>query len=113
VAIGDKLFLEPSAYNLTSGSKIIDRIGPREGCHTYVGTKDALIYRGKGRVISMWGQNTRKVSNWTRLRPSCWLSVIPAGGMLMVPEGGGGCSCGGWMETSLAFRPIKKREEKK
>ena len=25
--------------------------------------------------------------------------------MLLIPEGGGGCSCGGWMETSLGFIP--------
>ena len=116
VAVNGRLFLEPSAFDLKTGSKVVDRIGKRSGCHTYVGTRDALIYRGSGRQIAMWGQDTRKVSTWNRLRPSCWLSVVPAAGMLLVPEGGGGCSCGGWMETSLAFRPranIKKTKEEK
>ena len=90
---------------------MVDQIGRRSGCHTYVGTKDALIYRGAGRQIAMWGQETKKVTAWNRLRPSCWLSVVPAAGMLLVPEGGGGCSCGGWMETSLAFRPRVKAKE--
>jgi hypothetical protein len=105
VAVSGKLFLEPCGYDLASGKRIHDKIGAREGCHTYVGTADALIYRGQKRQIAMWGQETHKVTSWPRLRPSCWLSVIPAAGMLLVPEGGGGCSCGGWMETSLAFRP--------
>ena len=105
VAVNDRLFLEPSAFDLKTGKKVVDQIGRRSGCHTYVGTRDALIYRGAGRQIAMWGQESRKVSTWNRLRPSCWLSVVPAAGMLLVPEGGGGCSCGGWMETSLAFRP--------
>ena len=108
VAVSGKLFLEPCAYDLTSGERVLNKIGAREGCHTYVGTADALIYRGRKRQIAMWGQTNHKVSSWPRLRPSCWLSVIPAAGMLLVPEGGGGCSCGGWMETSLAFRPKPK-----
>jgi len=113
VAVNDRLFLEPSAFDLKTGKKVIDQIGRRSGCHTYVGTRDALIYRGAGRQIAMWGQETKKVSTWNRLRPSCWLSVVPAAGMLLVPEGGGGCSCGGWMETSLAFRPRLKATKTK
>tara|TARA_Y100001934_G_scaffold16216_1_gene19489 strand:+ start:6101 stop:8932 length:2832 start_codon:yes stop_codon:yes gene_type:complete len=113
VAINGRLFLEPSAFDLKTGKKVIGQIGRRSGCHTYVGTKDALIYRGNGRQIAMWGQETQKTTTWNRLRPSCWLSVVPAAGMLLVPEGGGGCSCGGWMETSLAFRPRASGQETK
>ena len=113
VAVNDRLFLEPSAFDLKTGKKVIEQIGRRSGCHTYVGTRDALIYRGAGRQIAMWGQETKKVSTWNRLRPSCWLSVVPAAGMLLVPEGGGGCSCGGSMETSLAFRPRLKATKTK
>jgi hypothetical protein len=25
--------------------------------------------------------------------------------MLLAPEGGGGCSCGNWLETSVGFLP--------
>ena len=42
------------------------------------------------------------------LRPGCWLSTIPANGMLLSPEGGGGCSCGKWMEASIGFMPINR-----
>ena len=84
------------------------KVGAREGCHTYIGAGDTLIYRGTGRVVSVWDRNTETVTNWPRLRPSCWLSFIPANGMLLLPEGGGGCSCGGWMETSIGFAPSLK-----
>ncbi|MFT4559734.1 MAG: hypothetical protein ACI92S_005127, partial [Planctomycetaceae bacterium] len=30
-------------------------------------------------------------------------------GMLLAPEGGGGCSCGSWMETSIGFMPTARR----
>ena len=49
--------------------------------------------------------NPAKATSWKRLRPDCWLSTIPAAGMVLSPEGGGGCSCGGWSETSVGFMP--------
>jgi outer membrane protein assembly factor BamB len=108
--IGNTVFLEPHGYNLASGERLENEIGRHEGCATYLATEDALIYRGTGRRISMWDPETGKTSSWTRLRPGCWLSTIAGGGMVLSPEGGGGCSCGGWMETSLAFMPIGEAE---
>jgi hypothetical protein len=101
----DRFYLEPRAFDLRTGEQLPGHIGARSGCTTYIASSDALIYRGADRKISMWDPGTGQVTGWTRLRPSCWLSVIPAGGLLQVPEGGAGCSCGGWMETSLAFAP--------
>ncbi|NQZ56538.1 MAG: hypothetical protein HRT88_03580 [Lentisphaeraceae bacterium] len=105
VIIDDKIFLEPYGYNLKDGKELYKGIGRREGCHIYVGIKQGLLFRGTSRQISIWSMNSKKTTTWNRLRPSCWLSMIPAAGMLLVPEGGGGCSCGGWMETSLGFSP--------
>lgn len=102
---GDYIFLEPWGYNIATGERTAEEIGAREGCATYAATSNALIYRGASRRVSMWDMTTKKVSTWQSLRPSCWLSVVPAQGMVMAPEGGGGCSCGNWLETSLAFVP--------
>ena len=107
VVTKDKLYLQPNGYDLNSGKILTTKMGKREGCHTYVGAGDALLYRGKSRQISMWSKETESVTSWPRLRPSCWLNTIPASGMILIPEGGGGCSCGGWMETSLGFIPRK------
>ena len=62
------------------------------------------IQTGAG-TVTVWDQQDGKSSTWNRLRPDCWLSTIPASGMLLSPEGGGGCSCGTWMETSVGFIP--------
>ena len=107
------LYLEPKRYTLADGKLIPGDIGKREGCHTYLGMDGALIYRGTGRIISMWNTETGQVTAWSALRPSCWLSFIPAGGMLLVPDGGGGCSCGKWLDTSMGFAPWAKSGDKK
>ncbi len=40
-------------------------------------------------------------------RPSCWSNMIPAGGILNMPDGQHGCSCSGFrIQTSMAFFPL-------
>ncbi|MFI5380363.1 MAG: hypothetical protein ACHRHE_13775 [Tepidisphaerales bacterium] len=55
--------------------------------------------------LTLWGTDSGSVSSWSRLRPDCWISTIPANGMVLAPEGGGGCSCGSWPEMSAGFVP--------
>ena len=105
VIVGDTIYLQPNGHSMITGETVTKKVGERSGCTTYIGVKDALIYRGQGRQVAMWDLEKETVTAWDRLRPSCWLSVIAAEGMVLVPEGGGGCSCGGWMETSLVLAP--------
>lgn len=104
--VANSVFLEPNGYDIETGKRITENMGLREGCSTYAAVANALIYRGEDRRIAMWDRHSEEVTSWVNLRPSCWLSVIPAGGMVLAPEGGGGCSCGNWIETSLSFMPI-------
>jgi outer membrane protein assembly factor BamB len=106
VVLADSVFLEPCGYDLKTGQRITSGMGRHEGCATYCGTKHALLYRGQSRRVAMWDIGTGEVSSWYNLRPSCWLSTIAGEGMVLSPEGGGGCSCGNWLETSLAFAPV-------
>ena len=106
VLFDERVYLEPCGYDLLSGELLTSDVGRHEGCATYCGVDNALLYRGKSRRISLWDMEENKVSSWYNLRPSCWLSTIAADGMVLLPEGGGGCSCGNWLETSLALLPF-------
>ncbi len=81
---------------------------PKGGCGTYALTKHAAIYRAGS--VSLWPlKGAKGTSSWSRLRPGCWLSTIPALGMVLSPEAGGGCKCGNWYETSVVFMPDAAR----
>ena len=110
VVVGNKLYLEPRGYDINTGADLGITIGGREGCATRAGTAGALVYRGAGRNIAMWDINSGAVTVWSGIRPSCWLSTIPGGGMVLSPEGGGGCSCNGWLNTSIGFIRIEPGE---
>lgn len=101
--VGNRIYLRPHVLSLRDGSVLDEKMPDGHGCGTYSCTSQSVIYRA--RTVTMWTPETNQKSTWPRLRPDCWLSTIPADGMLLSPEGGGGCSCGSWMETSIGFMP--------
>lgn len=105
--VGGKVYVRPRVIDLATG-KIQERPMPGGGCGTYAATEQTLIFRDGN--VTLWDFRGNKKSSWQRLRPGCWLSTIPAAGMLLSPEGGGGCSCGNWMETSIGFMPKRAQQ---
>ena len=44
-------------------------------------------------------------------RTSCWISLLPAGGILLAPEGAATCVCSFNYKTSLALVPVQRHED--
>ncbi|HUT95597.1 MAG TPA: PQQ-binding-like beta-propeller repeat protein [Thermoguttaceae bacterium] len=42
-------------------------------------------------------------------RPGCWINIIPAGGLVLIPEASSGCTCYYSIQTSLALTPRDDR----
>jgi hypothetical protein len=38
-------------------------------------------------------------------RPGCWINIIPAGGLLLIPEASSGCTCNFPIQASMALMP--------
>jgi outer membrane protein assembly factor BamB len=100
--VGGEVYVRPWVFDLASGKKL-DVPMQGGGCGTYAATSQGLIYRSGN--VTLWDRASGNLSSWSRLRPGCWLSTIPASGMVLSPEAGGGCSCGSWLETSVGFMP--------
>ena len=101
--VNGSIYLRPQVLDLASG-KVSDLKMPGGGCGTYAATANALFFRSSN--VTAWDLESGSTTSWDRLRPGCWLSTIPANGMLLSPEAGGGCSCGSWLETSIGFKPV-------
>jgi outer membrane protein assembly factor BamB len=105
--VSNRLMVKPVIYNLTTGEEInfnVPKVG--HGCASYALTEQSVFYRGGS--IAQFNFDNRNFSKWNRLRPDCWLSTIPAEGMILSPEAGGGCSCGNWLETSMVMAPVSR-----
>ena len=39
------------------------------------------------------------------LRPGCWINIVPAAGLILIPEASASCVCNYPLQTSMAFLP--------
>jgi len=114
VVIGNKLFQEPYAYDLASGSRIEWKwpwtTGKRRGgCGNLTASNGQFFFRDTNTSMFDLDEGVvKKVT--TETRPGCWMNVLPVGGLVLAPEASSGCSCNFAVQTSLALIPVRKKE---
>jgi len=105
--IGETVYAWPYAYNLKTGKKIegweFDRRG--HGCGGVSASAQALFWRGSNPWMYDLGPGGGPQQLTRATRQGCWINIIPAGGLALIPESSSGCTCGFAMQTSLAFVP--------
>ena len=113
IVVGDAVYLFPKAYSLAgTGDHASFRSDfPRAACGVCSASGSVLMgsfleTAGEwpwNKRIGMWDANTSTASYWSIIRPSCWISTISGGGMVLAPEQAGGCACGMWFNTSVGW----------
>jgi outer membrane protein assembly factor BamB len=106
VIIAGIVYAEPQAYHLRTGQPVADWAFSRQGhgCGTLSGSASQLFYRaGHPAMFDLGSRQARKLSVVSR--PGCWINIIPAGGLILVPEASSGCTCGFSIETTIVFAP--------
>ncbi len=104
--VGEQLVMEPYIYDLATGkvSGQFKRVGGG-GCGTISASGNALYFRAKN--LASYDLNKSKGDRITSVsRSGCWINMIPAGGLLLVPEGSSGCICNFAVQGSMAFAPL-------
>ncbi len=101
--VGGRVYSRPAVFDLQTGEPLPITFPEGHQCGSYAATSETLILRAG--ELCLWDSTQGRASRWTRVRPDCWISTIPGNGMLLSPEGGGGCSCGSWLEASMGFLP--------
>jgi outer membrane protein assembly factor BamB len=105
--IDDTIYAWPYAYNLKTGEKVdgwkFDRRG--HGCGGVSASAQCMFWRGANPWMYDLGPDGGPFRLNTVTRPGCWINIIPAGGLVLIPEASSGCTCGFALQTSLAFIP--------
>ena len=105
--IDETVYAWPYTYTLKTGEKIegweFNRHG--HGCGGISASAQCLFWRGGNPWMYDLGPNggprpLNKVS-----RPGCWINIIPACGLVLIPESSSGCTCGFPLQTSMAYIP--------
>ena len=80
------------------------------GCGTYSACP-ALMFMRSG-SLGMYDIASDTGMHWLgQVRPSCWINTLPAGGILMMPEGASSCTCAYSFQTSVALVADDRHEE--
>ncbi len=72
--------------------------GTQSGCTTHLFGRN-----GNPQMYTLGSTSGQTVVG--EVRPGCWINMIPAGGMLLIPESASGCECGYTIQSSLSFVP--------
>jgi outer membrane protein assembly factor BamB len=106
--INDTIYAWPYAYNLETGEKTagwrFDRRG--HGCGGVSASSQCMFWRGGNPWMYDLGQDGGPARLNTITRPGCWINIIPAGGLVLIPEASSGCTCGFALQTSMAYIPV-------
>ncbi len=117
VIIDDVVYL-PAAYDLHTGTPI-QRPDPLTG---ELASFSALLTGSCARLAGCPGLLTKRsgalgffdlrqlsgVYHYPNVRASCWINMIPACGLVLVPEGSSSCPCAYNYKTSLALMPAHR-----
>lgn len=117
VILGERLIAEPLVYDLLTGrQEVAGDAGepwrlerPGHSCGTISASQSCLFFRaGNPTVLSLDAHLAGEASpqKLSPTRPGCWINIIPAGGLVLIPEASAGCVCHFSLQTSMAFRPV-------
>ncbi len=115
VIMNGVLVAEPVLYDLKTGARLASGAGaswslarPGHSCGTLSAGGGCLFFRaGNPTVLDLNGVLAGEAApkKLSPTRPGCWINVIPAGGLVLIPEASAGCVCDFSLQTSMAFRP--------
>ncbi|MBC8243305.1 MAG: PQQ-binding-like beta-propeller repeat protein, partial [Verrucomicrobia bacterium] len=119
VILGDRLIAEPAIYELATGKRLgpLDTSAnwnlkrPGHSCGTLTGAGDCLFFRAANPTVLDLGKSaTGRFQALAPTRPGCWINILPAQGLVLIPEASSGCVCHFSLQTSMAFRPRRPSE---
>ncbi|REJ65260.1 MAG: hypothetical protein DWQ31_18745 [Planctomycetota bacterium] len=104
--VGQTIYVEPFAYDVQSGVRRDEwRLTRKIWCGNISASVNSLFFRNSH--TARCDLKTGAIESVCRVnRPGCWVNVITAGNLVLMPETSSGCTCDYPVQTSLAFMPV-------
>jgi outer membrane protein assembly factor BamB len=104
--VGENIYAKAFACKLESGEPIPKWKLGGKGCGTVSASASQLFLRGGNPY--MFDIPTRKGAAINKVsRPGCFINIVPAGGIISIPESSAGCTCNYPVQTSFGYVPSK------
>jgi outer membrane protein assembly factor BamB len=116
ILVGDKIVVLPRVCELRTGEIVmrdhpisgqrvpLEVIRPGHGCGTMSASAHNLFYRSDSIGISGLTEDSG-LDLFGSIRPGCWLNILPADGLALIPEASSGCTCSYPLKCSLVLAP--------
>jgi len=111
IIVGRTIFAEPWFFDLAGGAA---KTGPQgkplelfrgSGCGGFAASAGTAFFRAGAICYRPFDAAGRIAPLVSGQRPSCWISFVPAGGIVVAPEGSAGCTCPYAIQGSVALYP--------
>lgn len=106
MVIGDTVCFKFGSFDLSSGESLAYRF-TTSNCADCSASATHIFGRNQG-VPTMYAfgdENKDGQPLCTAMRPGCYISIIPAGGMILLPSFSAGCTCGYTLQTTIGWLP--------
>lgn len=102
---GRTIYLQPGAWDLLTGEKKEFQLTRSYGCGIPSGSRNLLLFRSATLgYIDL--TDARGTENYGGIRPACWINAIPAGGLVLMPDGTDRCTCSYLIKASIALHRV-------
>ncbi|MDY0168335.1 MAG: PQQ-binding-like beta-propeller repeat protein [Thermoguttaceae bacterium] len=104
---GEVIYAEGGAWRLKTGEPVPWEFERSYGCGQICGSTHLMLFRS---ATLGYLDLTRDAGteNWGGIRPGCWFNAIPAGGLVLVPDGSSKCACSYQTQAWVALQPKSK-----
>ena len=97
------VYAQGGAWDLRSGSDVPFKFQRSYGCGQISSGANLMLFRSATLGVHDLSREAG-TENWGGIRPSCWINAIPAGGLVLVPEGSSKCVCSYQMKAWFALK---------
>jgi outer membrane protein assembly factor BamB len=117
VIIGERIYWEKYSFDVRSGKKLPYEFMRSYGCGSVSASRNTLFFRsGTIGYLDLNTPQERKgrftigeIHNFGGIRPGCYINIVPAGGIVLIPDSSSSCSCSYFNQCWIALQPTGKK----
>ncbi len=102
----DKVIHGNTIWDLESGEREVCRFRQGYGCGNTSSSRDMLLFRSGTMGYVDLGKDKDTVQYFGGVRTGCFINIIPAGGVVLVPDATDRCTCSYLNKTWFALQPL-------
>jgi len=101
---GDVIYAEGGAWKVKTGEEVPFEFHRSDGCGQISACTNLMLFRS-ATLGYLDLTRTAGVENFGGIRPGCWFNAIPAGGIVLMPDGFAKCVCSYQTRGWIALAP--------